>query len=241
MNQFDSFTAGGTWHLVTLAVFAVVTFVIIAVGRRLCGTDGEMKMRQAIGTIGLIVWTGSLVRHFLPANFSATESFPLQFCDVAGVVACLMFLTDHRWTHSITYFWGIAFCLQAFLTPTLKQGPAHPAFWFFWINHAIILGGALYCVFVGRFRPRWEDFLFAAGTATVWLMFLVAYDIMTGSNYGFVGNAMPGTKTIIDVLGPWPGRVAWIYLIGLSALTVLWLPWHFFNKEPEQFAAAGNQ
>ena len=82
---------------------------------------------------------------------------------------------------------------------------------------------------------------FTAGGATVWLMCLVVYDIMTGSNYGFVGNAMPGTKTMIDVLGPWPGRVAWIYLISLSALTVLWLPWHFFSKETEQFASASNR
>lgn len=241
MNQFDSFTAGGTLHHVTLAVFAVVTFMIIAMGRRFRGSEGEVKLRKAIGLTGLLVWAGDVAWHFLPVHFSAGDSLPLQFCDVACVVACLMFLTDHRRTHSVTYFWGIAFCLQAFLTPTLKQGPAHPAFWFFWITHAIILTGACYSVFVGRFRPRRDDFLFAAGTATVWLLFLVAYDIMTGSNYGFVGNALPGTRTIIDVLGPWPGRLLWIYLIGLSVVTLLWLPWHFFHKEPEHAAAAGNR
>ena len=241
MNQFDSFAAGGTWHHVTLAVFAVVTFIIIAVGRRLRGTGEELKMRQAIGITGLICWVADLVRDFLPVNFSTAKSLPLEFCDVACVVACLMFLTDQRWTHSITYFWGIAFTLQAFLTPTLKMGPAHSHFWIFWITHAIILGGAFYGILVDRFRPQRQDFLFAAGTATAWMIFLAVFDSLTGTNYGFVGNAMPGTKTLIDFLGPWPVRLIWMYFIGMSVLTCLWLPWQFFRAEPQPGVAARNR
>ena len=241
MNQFDSFAAGANVHLLTLAVFSVATCLAITLGRRLRETPGEIKMRQAIGLTGLIVWGGGLGRRLVPGSFSIADSLPLQFCDVACVVACLMLLTGHRRAHAITYFWGIAFCLQAFLTPTLKQGPAHLDFWFFWINHAVILGGAVYSVCVSRFRPRWNDFLFAAAAATAWLCFLVIFDVLTGSNYGFVGNANPGTKSLIDFLGPWPGRLVWIYLMGLTALMVLWLPWRFFHREPVPAAAALNR
>lgn len=238
MSQFDSFAAGTNLHLVTLTVFAVTTFLAIVMGQRLRGTGGEKKLRKAIGITGLIFWTAGVVRDFLPVNFSPAKSLPLEFCDVACVVACLMFLKGPRQTHSLTYFWGVAFTLQAFLTPTLKLGPVHPGFWIFWITHAIILGGAFYSVFVDRFRPQRQDFLFAAGTATAWMIFLVAFDVLTGSNYGFVGNAMPGTKTLIDILGPWPARLVWMYIIGISLLTFLWLPWHFLAAKSEEALAA---
>jgi uncharacterized membrane protein YwaF len=50
-------------------------------------------------------------------------------------------------------------------------------------------------------------------------------DVVFGWNYGFVASARPEQPSIVDYLGPWPGRVAVITGLGLTLLAALVVPW----------------
>ena len=56
---------------------------------------------------------------------------------------------------------------------------------------------------------------------------MLPLDIAFGWNYGFVGPDKPEVRTIVDVLGPWPERVAVIVAIVAAAMGLLLLPWKY--------------
>ena len=73
-------------------------------------------------------------------------------------------------------------------------------------------------------------FTAALNISVVWAIGVFTLDAATGWNYGYLGRATPGIPTLIDHLGPWPGRVAIMIALGLSAMTLLWLPWLLIGR-----------
>jgi uncharacterized membrane protein YwaF len=90
---------------------------------------------------------------------------------------------------------------------------------------------------VRRFRPRAWDFAMITLVMCLYGAMVIPLDVIMGFNYGFVGNAQPDTPTAVDILGPWPLRLVWMFLAvhGLFlVLTVIW--WR-----PKRALKAGNQ
>jgi hypothetical integral membrane protein (TIGR02206 family) len=143
-----------------------------------------------------------------------------------GFVACLALLTDFRWLRTTTVFLGLALCTQAFITPVVRVGPVDIHWWYFWLGHTAIVGGAAYLIAVDRYRPTLADLGLACLTLAAYVGWILPLNIAKGWNYGFVGNPPPrddAPPTIIDALGPWPDRVYWLGVLACLGMTLIYL------------------
>lgn len=219
LDEFAMFT----WsHAACVLILGGAIAAAAALGSRWRGTRRETMLRQAWAWTMLGFVTAVAVLYFTPRYYDPKVSFPLHVCDIAAFVACLALLIPARWMATLTVFWGLALCTQAFITPILTMGPAHLHFWFFWLSHTAIVGSAVYLIAVDRYRPTLRDLGLA------WLMlfgyvgWVLPIDIANGWNYGYVGKDVPG-GTIIERLGDWPQRVYWLGVLACVGMFVVYL------------------
>ncbi|RAI44314.1 TIGR02206 family membrane protein [Rhodoplanes roseus] len=230
LGRFDVFTAYGTMHLVTvLACFAAIAAVAVA-ARRL-GPEREPRLRLGLGVFAFLVW-GAYNLAWNWGGIDMLTGLPLHICDVGGLIAPLALLTQKRWLRATLYFWAFALTTQAFIQPTLTQGPASPLFWGFWIAHSIIFGYAVYDIAVLGFRPDWSDFRRAAAFTIAYVAVVFAVNVALGSNYAYVGN--PADQKLVPpfvaLLGPWPARVLVMSALAGIGFLLVFLPWRFLGK-----------
>jgi hypothetical integral membrane protein (TIGR02206 family) len=231
LTTFAPFTA---MHIVTVAVLLAAMMGSCWMGRLWRGSERERRFRLAWGWFVALVALATNVYYITPGNWDIRESLPLHLCDLAIIVAAAAMLAHTRWLRILLYFWGIGLSTQAFITPTLQFGVAHPKFWIFWIGHTCIVGSAVYDIVVGGFRPTLRD-LGAAILMTVGYLFAMLL-VNSGidrfwplpdepANYGYVGRGVPKNPTIINSLGPWPGRLVWLAGIVVADYLLLWGVW----------------
>jgi len=225
-SAFQPFSAV---HGGVVLLFAAATVMLIRIGRR-SDPIRRARVEHALGWTMLAVWFVSNLWWLWPSRFEAHRSLPLQVCDITALLAALALLTPRPWMAVLLYFWGIGMSIQALITPDLTGGPDTIWFWLFWIGHAGTVAVALYMVAVRTYRPTWRDYRFAVGAGLVYLVVVFTVDVLFGFNYGYVGDAQPGQPTVIDFLGPWPGRVVLIVILVLVAMALLMLPWHLARR-----------
>lgn len=209
-----------------LALLAIAGFVwlSISIGRRQPYVLPS-RMERFIGGGFLLLWLGTHLWLLTPSLFNPLKTLPLQMCHWTAFVSGLVLLTGWRPYSAVLYFWGIALCTQALLTPTLVEGPSDYRFWYFWVSHGMIIGVTLYDLVVRRFRPTWRDYRLAVLAAAAYFVVVMPINLVIGANYGFLGKTKPEQTTLVDVLGPWPERLVWIALLVAAAMALLMLPW----------------
>ncbi len=222
LSTFMPFTP---FHYITAGLLVISMVGASMLGRRWRGTPRELAFRRTWAW-STIAWQAASVAYWAwPTHFYLPESLPLQLCDVAAWIAPLALLTQKRWLRAVLYFWAIGLSTQAFFTPVLSEGLAHPRFWFFWIGHTQIVGSAIYDVVALGFRPTFKDLLLGVLANLALFAVVMPLNLAFGLNYGFVGDSEPDQPTLITRLGPWPLRIVWILLLVHSIMLVLWLVW----------------
>ena len=206
--HWDTFAPYGALHLVTVLVCLLVIAAVTAAGRKL-RANHEAAFRRAIGIFGLAYWASYNVWWMRHAPDLAV-ALPLHICDLNGVIAPLMLLTGNRWLRATCYFWTFALTTQAFIQPELVFGPSRVEFWWFWAQHTIILGYAIFDVTVLSFRPGWQDLRRAFIVSAIYLCVVMPLDIHFGADYGFLGD-LPADKIppFVAALGPWRALSSW--------------------------------
>lgn len=216
-------------HAIVVILFLLITSIAVFIGRYWRNKPKQRKFELTLGTVMLAIWVFDTIYWQLPANFSLYESLPIQICDLATLIAPLALLTRKRKFCTLLYFWGIALCSQAFITPAVYSSPADIGFWLFWICHTSIVGGAIYLIAVKQYQPEWRDFSFAVIAGMIYFFVVLIFNLIFDVNYGFVGNTKPDNPSIIDVLGPWPARLFLIVLLAIIAFAILMLPWEIIR------------
>ena len=222
----DGFTSYGMVHLVTVLGCTALLVAIVPLGRRLRDPRDELRARRALAGFALAYW----IAYNTWWNWNGLDlltGLPLQACDVSGLAAPFALLTLNRWLRATLYFWAFAFATQAFIQPTLTEGPAHVVFWAFWAAHTVILACAIYDLAVLDFRPGWGDFARASIVAVGWAAVVLAVDVRLGANYGYIGNPPAGTKIppLVEAFGPWPERLIVIAAIAAATFLLALAPW----------------
>ena len=207
-----------------LAAIAVAAAAAVAWRR---GRDERAARRgECLAGYGyLAVWIGTFAWLPTQPDYDATTDWPLQLCHWAAVCASLALITGARIWRTLAWFWGLALCTQALITPNLTDGPATWPFWFFWTTHAMAVAMPLYDALARRYRPTVRDLAIASVGALAYVAIVLPIDLATGWNYGFVGPSRPDLPTIVDLLGPWPRRLVFIALIAAAAMAATLLPW----------------
>jgi len=174
------------------------------------------RFTNALGLLGIAAAVANVAYWLLPGVFALSKSLPLHVCDLTLFVLPIALLTGARWALAVLWFVGVGLSSQGLLTPVTRAAPDTAEFWLFWISHGGVVGAGLYLVFALGYRPTLRDFRTAIIFMTTYLFAMLALNIPTGWNYGYVGAATPDQETIITALGPWPWR-----LLPLSALAAL--------------------
>ena len=223
-DSWDKFAPYGWLHLAAVCGCAAVITGVVLAGRRL-DEPRLARLRHSLGVFGLVYWLAYNIwwnRH----GIDVATGLPLQICDINGVIAPLALLTLSRRLRATLYFWAFALTTQAFIQPALQFGPANPIFWWFWAQHTIILGYAVFDLVVLGFRPNWRDCGRACAAGAAYLAIVVSLDLWLGADYGYLGNLPPDRiPPFVAALGPWPARAIAVVALATAAFAVVELPW----------------
>lgn len=240
-----SFGAYSWLHVAAVLAILAVTGLAVTVRRRRAPVPlvPAGPVERAVGYAYLAWWIGGFVFLRFGPLYDPPTTYPLQLCHWCGAAAALVLVGAHPMLRAFVYFCGLGLCTQAVLTPSLAEGPAQFQFWFFWTNHGMIIGVAIYDIAARGYRPGWRDFAVGCAAALFYVLVVLPVDLVTGWNYGFVGPSRPDVASIVDLLGPWPRRLAAIAAIAAAAMFVLLVPWLFARRSAlrvaRQFAARG--
>jgi len=228
-GAWDSFVPYSGLHLVTVCCCVALIAGLLAAGRA-CGRARQMQLRWLLGIFGLVYWLTYNVwwnRH----GIDVVSGLPLQICDCNGVIAPFALLTQNRWLRATLYFWAFALTTQAFIQPALQAGPSTPLFWWFWAQHTIILGYAVFDLAVLGFRPDWRDCGRACAAGAAYLAIVVPVDLALNADYGYLG-ALPARQIppFVAALGPWPLRAVVVVALAGFAFAVAELPWQMKRR-----------
>ena len=224
MEVFRSF---GLFHGFALITIALLTTIAILIARGRGPSRQPTPAERIVGLAYLAAWATTYVYFFFSPMHEPAKTLPLQLCHLTAAAAALLLVTRWALLRPLVYFWGLALCTQALITPSLTEGPALYAYWFFWTTHGMIVGVALYDLLVLSYRPALRDYGIACAGAAIYVALVLPLDIAFGWNYGFVGPDKPEVRTIVDILGPWPERVAVIVAIVAAMMGLLLLPWKY--------------
>lgn len=224
------------WIETRFESFGITHAVIVTIGLAVCFACGIIARRQAFqdrrtfadGFAGIVLGWNLLANTWwlLPENWDIAKSLPLHVCDLTNLLIPIAIWSRSRVFLTVSVFWGLGLGTQAFVTPTVDASPSDMEYWLFWIGHLTIASAC--CVIAGGtgYRPRWSDWRRVTLVSFVVLLLLIGVNETLGSNYGYVGNRKPEAKTLIDFLGQWPLRTAWLFIIAsiAHALVLLCYP-----------------
>jgi hypothetical integral membrane protein (TIGR02206 family) len=218
-DGFEPFTLP---HAVSSIAFAGLAIAVVALGHRWQGTSRETVFRGVFAGAVAISQVLMVAYWAEPTRFAWGESLPLHMCDLTAWLVPVALTIRARWMLTVVFFWGLGLTTQAFVQPTLTHGIHHGVYWFFWVQHAAILAGGVYAWVVLGYRPRARDFGLAVGISAAFGLTTAIVNWQTGWMYFFTGPDLPANETILDHLGPWPGRVVWMYVIAVAVMGSLW-------------------
>lgn len=220
----DEFTTFGTAHLATLALFVVGAVVLIAATRaRRDDTEVPLFSKVFAVLVPLVTIPVQAVQ-LLPGELDMQKSLPLQLCDFAWIAAAIALWTHRPWAVALTYYWGLTLSTQGMITPDLASTFPEPSYLMYWAMHMLIVWAALYLTFGRGITLGWREYRVAVLVTLVWAVGAYAFNVMTGSNYGYL-NEKPERASLLDLLGPWPVYVAFEVVIVLAVWALLTWPW----------------
>ncbi|MGV0679771.1 TIGR02206 family membrane protein [Mycolicibacterium fortuitum] len=229
------FSAYGLSHLVVLTLFALGAVLLVIVGRR--QTEAQARLLSRVLAVLLVAaFLVALVYKLIQPTIDT--SVPLQLCDLAELAAAYALWSRRHWAFVLTYYWGLVLSSQALITPdigTPREGAPdfpHHLFVTFFTLHVLVVWAAIYLTWGRGMRPRWRDYRFAVIATLAWVAVTLAFNAITGANYGYL-NRKPPTASVLDVLGPWPVYLAVEVAIVLIVWALMTWPWERMRRSCE--------
>ena len=211
-----------------MLIFSLGVILSSLIISKWCVTKNKTEIFERIlGYSIIILWLIYNIYYFSPSNFDWSVSLPLHLCDIASIICGFAVLKQKRNLSAIMYYWSITFALQAFIYPVGDQNPNKIRFWLFWLLHIGILVCALYDLIIKKFHPRFSDYITSIKFGTIYIIIIFPINLLFNWNYGYIGNSKPNISTPIDLIGTWPLRVLWMYLIIVAFQFLLTIPWLF--------------
>lgn len=220
----------GPAHITMLAVTVAACGVFIVAARRVRGTSKESFLRKMTGWAMLVAGTAWTIISLDPKQFDIRESLPLHLCDVLRPVLAIGLITENERALNLTYFWGIILNPQAIITPDVIYyfEPKWLRFATYWFFHITALATPLALTFGLGYRPTWAGYRSAVATTPVWMATAMLVNRFTDGHYGFL-NHPPGSRSIINYLGPWPFYIVSEILAVGAAWAAMTAPWQLPN------------
>lgn len=228
----ERFSPYGPSHWAALAVFVLGATLLIVAGRRQRGTPAVDRTSKLMAMAILALAVPAQIYLLLPSQWHIGGSLPLQLSDLAWMAAAYALWTHRPWAFALTYYWGLTLSSQALITPALQGFDfPHVQFIMFWALHLLVVWAALYLTWGLGMRPDWRGYGIAVGVTVGWVLLMLVFNELAGTNYGFV-SAKPATGSLLDLLGDWPWYLLSVLAIGLTVWALLTVPWVYAAKQP---------
>lgn len=226
LNTFQPYTQKHAIVIVMMA--AAIAFVCVAA--TLLSERARRRFEKVAGVGLLGVWFFGAAWDVAQPGASIRSVLPLHWCDLTGILAGAVLLWPRDDTRAALHLWGLCFTAIAFVAPVENRGPAFGGFWAYFVPHGAILLAVAYDAFVRGYRPAIGDLRRVGATTLAWVLAVTPFNVLVGGNYAYVGNAVIGQRTLIEAFGPWPGRIATLYLTSLTLMTLIVLVQHVLRR-----------
>jgi hypothetical integral membrane protein (TIGR02206 family) len=203
----------GLAHIAWLSGIALVSGLLAILLRRRLIPDKPVRIALAC-----IIVAGEFQRYFhdgiwFPGNL------PIQLCNLTAWVAVWACWTLSPRAIEIVYFLGLSGAGLALLTPDMgSDWPPR-----FFLTHGSIVAVGIILVYGRRVMLRagavWRTSLTGVGYwACIWL-----FNSLLGTNYAYIGRK-PATRSLLDLMGPYPTYVIVLVCFAFGLFWLLWLP-----------------
>ncbi len=177
----------------------------------------------------LATWIAYNVYYFHPAIFDWKVSLPLHVCDLLGLVSAAALATNSRTARAILYFCAIPLAGQALVTPSGNQDPNTLRFWLYWLLHGGIIAFSIFDMAARHFQPTWADLRRVLILDVFYALIVTPANMAFNWNYGYLGNSLPASNSILDFLGPWPQRILVVLILVGTLQFLMFVPWIFYR------------
>lgn len=220
--QGPAFEFLGKAHLGALAALVLLNLILISFRNASDGTKGFLRWMLA-----LLLWGNEIAFHYwnyIAGRWTLQTMLPLHLCSVLVWVGGWMLVTKKYKVYEFMYFMGIAGALQALITPDLGiYGFPHFRFFQTFISHGLIVTAAIYMTVVEGLRPTWKSMVRVFVIMNLYALAIYFVNDYLGSNYLMI-NHKPELPSLLDLLPPWPVYIAYMELIGVASMLLLYLP-----------------
>ena len=221
-----NFKLFGPVHLAILAAVPVFAGLLTLLQRRL-----DPKARGLrIGLACFILLDAAVYYAYLIAHGQLTfpDHLPLELCDASLCLVIVALLTLNKTVYDLAYYGALAGASMALLTPNLWEPfPSFGTIQFF-VDHGLIVIGALYLAWSGQMRPRAGSIGRAMLGVNLFAALVGTFDSFFKTDYMYL-RAKPANASLLDVLGPWPWYLVAAEGVALVVFTLLYLPFRKAN------------
>ena len=211
----------GPVHLAILASVPLLAGLLAYIQKKLA--PGSRKLR--IGLACFILLDSAIYYGFLIARGQLTfpDHLPLELCDASLCLVIIALFTVNQAVFDLAYFGALAGATMALLTPNLWEDfPSFSTIQFF-VDHGLIVVGALFLAWSGLARPRPGSVRRAMIAVNLFAACVGTFDYAFKTDYMYL-RAKPPNTSLLDVLGPWPWYLAATEFVACGVFLLLYLP-----------------
>jgi hypothetical integral membrane protein (TIGR02206 family) len=217
----NNFRLFGPTHLFILCAVLMLAAILAVVQRRLL--PGSRRLR--VGLAVLILLDAALYYGYLAWHGQLTfpDHLPLELCDASLCLIIVALITLNRTVVDLAYYGALAGATMALLTPNIS-GP-FPSFWTiqFFVDHGLIVTGALYLVWSKLARPRPGSVGRAMLAVNIFAVCVGTFDYIFKTDYMYL-RAKPQNASLLNFLGPWPWYLLAAEGVAFVVFLLLYLP-----------------
>ena len=203
----------GFAHIAWLSGIAMGSALLAFLIRRRWIPDRPVRLALAC-----IIAAGEFQRYFHD-GIHFPNNVPIQLCNLTAWVAVWTCWRLSPLATEVVYFLGMMGAGLALLSPDM--GTDWPARFFITHGSIVAVGivlvyGRLSALRPGAVRRVW--LIGAAYLAAIW-----PFNLWFGTNYFYIGRK-PATRSLLDLMGPYPTYVFVAVFVALGMFWLLWLP-----------------
>lgn len=212
-----------TWeHVIAIAVTAIVIAIVLLAAHRWSGPWVELGAR-VIAVAVVMSEAGWWVINIANGSWTIRYSLPLHICEAGCFLLAAALWWRSRFAFEMSYFWALGGTMPGLFTPDVPGHFPMPVYFQYYLEHGLLVLGALYLVTVLGMRPARGAVIRVSVVTAAYAVVIGFVDYLTGGNYLFL-RSLPPTRTFLDYMGPWPWYIVTLTILAILIFTLLYLP-----------------
>ncbi len=219
----DRFVNFSGVHLFMVALTAGLSVGLPLLASRYLSERGRLYLGRAMAVWISFAAVGSIVLRRFLGEFAPLTDIPLNICPLTATLLPLLVWNPRQRIHEILYFFVLVGTLQGVLTPDLDQNAPHYMFFRYWSLHAGLVITVIYFTTTFGLYPTARSLVRAFGWLQAHLAVVMLVNVAFGTNFMYLMEKPP-TRTLLDLLGPWPWYLLAGEALALALFFLVYLP-----------------